>query len=143
MSKKIITISIIVAITVAVVVFLINKRNLLSPVPTPIIFDKIIVSEPHIGATIGSPITVYGRAKGSWFFEGVFPIKIYDANDKLLGEGPAHFEGETWMTEEFVNFKGEIEFKEPTTQTGYIIFKNDNPSGLPEHDESFKLPVAF
>lgn len=104
---------------------------------------RIIISSPKTKDVISSPAVVSGKAKGNWFFEGVFPVKIYDANDKLLGEGPAHFEGETWMTEEFVNFKGEIGFKKPTTETGYIIFKNDNPSGLPEHDESFKLQINF
>jgi hypothetical protein len=47
------------------------------------------------------------------------------------------------MTENFINFQGKIEFSQPITETGYILFKKDNPSGLPEHDELFKMPVKF
>ena len=47
------------------------------------------------------------------------------------------------MTENFIDFQGKIEFSQPSAESGYILFKKDNPSGLPEHDESFKMPVKF
>ncbi|MBU2109898.1 Gmad2 immunoglobulin-like domain-containing protein [Patescibacteria group bacterium] len=111
------------------------------------IADKIVINSPKPDEFISSPVTVSGKARGFWFFEASFPAAVYDSNDKQLGIAPVQFvpqnENDTWMTENFINFKGEIIFSKPTIDTGYILFKKDNPSGLPELDESFKLPVRF
>jgi hypothetical protein len=111
------------------------------------IADKLVVISPAPDETISSPVTLTGRAVGGWFFEASFPAEVYDGNDKLLGSAPVQFvpqnEQDTWMTENFVDFKGELKFTQPKTETGYILFKKDNPSGNPELDESFKLPVKF
>ena len=109
--------------------------------------DKIIIFSPKPNEEVSSPIEVSGRAMEIWFFEASFPVEIYDSNGKLLGTAPAQFipksEDDTWMTENFIDFQGKIEFSQPATETGYMLFKKDNPSGLPEHDESFKMPVKF
>lgn len=109
--------------------------------------DKIIISSPGIDEKISSPISVSGKARGTWFSEGSFPVEIYDGNNKLLGIKAVEFSPvsneDTWMTEDFVNFKGEIPFSKPSTESGYIIFRKDNPSDQRELDESFKLSVKF
>lgn len=121
------------------------------PLPKPVkiigIPDKIIISSPKPEEEVAGPLKVSGRARGVWFFEASFPVEIYDSSGKLLGTAPAQFipksEDDTWMTENFIDFQGKIEFSQPTTETGYILFKKDNPSGQPELDESFKMPVRF
>jgi hypothetical protein len=109
--------------------------------------DKIIVATPVKDSTISSPVIVTGKAVGTWFFEGSFPVQVYDAKDKLLGSGQAKFvpqsADDTWMTEGSVSFQGEIKFSQPATDNGYILFKKDNPSGLAQNDESYKLPIKF
>ncbi|TAK95837.1 hypothetical protein EPO05_02995 [Patescibacteria group bacterium] len=109
--------------------------------------DKLIVSSPGIGAAISSPVVVTGRARGTWFFEGSFPVEVHDSNGKLIGSAPAQFvpksAEDTWMTTEFVDFRGEVKFSQPTTSEGYLLFKKDNPSDNRALDESFKLPVKF
>jgi putative hemolysin len=109
--------------------------------------DKIIITAPVKNSIISSPVIISGKAHGPWFFEGSFPVDVYDANDKLLGQKYASFvpspEEPEWMTEDFVNFSGTVEFSKPTTETGYILFKKDNPSDMRELDESYKLPVNF
>lgn len=111
------------------------------------IADKIIISSPKTDEIVSSPVVVSGKARGSWFFEGSFPVGIYDSNDKLMGQAPVNFvqqsENDTWMTEDFVDFQGRIEFSQPATDSGYMLFKKDNPSDNPELDESFKLPIKF
>jgi hypothetical protein len=108
---------------------------------------KLEISSPKNNEIISSPMAFDGKAVGTWFFEGSFPVEIYDSNNKLLGSSSAAFlpldENDTWMTEEFVNFQGEMEFNKPKTETGYILFKKDNPSDMRELDESFKLPIKF
>lgn len=105
----------------------------------------ISVETPLRGEKITSPLTVRGEARGYWFFEGSFPIIVVDWDGRIIGEGFATAEGE-WMTESFVPFSGTITFSVPTDTPylrGAIIFKKDNPSDLPEHDDALEVPVIF
>ncbi len=47
------------------------------------------------------------------------------------------------MTADFVPFKVKLIFSPPTTAAGTLVLKKDNPSGLPEHDDELRIPVAF
>jgi len=47
------------------------------------------------------------------------------------------------MSELLVPFTTELEFKTPTTETGFLLFKNANPSGLPEQEMTFEMPITF
>jgi hypothetical protein len=104
--------------------------------------DLIKISKPKTGDKISSPIAVAGEARGQWYFEASFPIQVLDEDGTILGSGPIQAQGE-WMTTEFVPFSGEISFTKPKGQTGSIVFKKDNPSGLPANDDSVSIPVKF
>jgi hypothetical protein len=109
--------------------------------------NKLIINSPKPTETIANTVSVRGKVIGTWFFEAIFPVQIYDTNDRVLGSGQARFvpqpANDTWMTDQLVNFQGEIKFNKASTDTGYILFKKYNPSGLPEKDESYKLPIKF
>ena len=109
--------------------------------------DMIIVTSPRAGAAIASPLTVEGYARGPWYFEASFPLILTDWDGKIIAEGYATAQGE-WMTESFVPFNGTLEFKKPEAANGFsrkgtLIFKKDNPSGMPEKDDSMSIPVGF
>jgi hypothetical protein len=104
--------------------------------------DKIEVSNLRANQLIKSPITLEGKARGSWYFEASFPVKILDANNNQLGIGIAQAQDE-WMTTEYVPFKLVVTFTQSTTPTGYVVFEKDNASGLPEFDDALKVPVRF
>jgi hypothetical protein len=104
--------------------------------------DLIRVTAPVANAEVDSPLTITGDARGTWYFEASFPVKLYDANGKLLASHYATAQGE-WMTENFVPFTSTITFATPTTATGTLVLEKDNPSGLPEHDNSITIPVRF
>lgn len=106
------------------------------------LLDKIVLSSPRPLQRVTSPLPISGKARGAWFFEASFPVEVVDANGNSLGKTAIHAQGE-WMTEDFVDFKGEIIFKKPTTKTGSLIIKKDNPSGLPENEETLMVPVNF
>ncbi|MDP4007550.1 MAG: Gmad2 immunoglobulin-like domain-containing protein, partial [bacterium] len=91
---------------------------------------------------IKSPVLVTGQARGYWFFEASFPVKVFDSAGKELGAGVAQALSE-WMTEDFVPFQTTVQFAKPTTQSGFLILEKDNPSGLPEHDDQLQIPVRF
>lgn len=104
--------------------------------------DFIRVSRPRPNQVIQSPLTMQGEARGLWFFEADFPVRVFDSDGNELGVGIAQAQQE-WMTENFVPFLGEIEFSTPKTPTGTIIFEKDDPSGLPEHQDALYMPVVF
>ncbi len=100
------------------------------------------IESPKENEVVSSPLKITGEAKGTWFFEASFPVEIYDGNWKRLGQSHAQAKGE-WMTENFVSFESTINFEKPTTETGWLVFKKDNPSGLPESDAEYHYPVKF
>ncbi|PWB38672.1 MAG: hypothetical protein C3F02_03095 [Parcubacteria group bacterium] len=92
---------------------------------------------------ISSPMLISGQARGTWFFEGSFPIMITDWDGKIIGQGVAKADGE-WMTEDFVPFYVSITFEKPTVyNNGSLILKKDNPSGLPANDDALEIPIVF
>lgn len=104
--------------------------------------DNFVVDSPSANSKIASPIKISGTAKGTMYFEGSFEIKILDKNDNELGKGPATAQTD-WMTEDFVPFQATVTFNQPTTATGFIVLKKDNPSGLPENDLEVKMDITF
>ncbi len=95
------------------------------------------------GDYIKSPLVITGEARGIWYFEASFPIDLKDGNGFIIAQSHAEAQGE-WMTENFVPFVAKIEFTKPKDKnTGTLILKKDNPSGLSEYDESFEIPIFY
>lgn len=51
--------------------------------------DLIKINNPRQNQAIESPLLVKGEARGYWFFEASFPVKIFDNNNFLLSIVPA------------------------------------------------------
>lgn len=101
----------------------------------------IRVDEPQPNAVVTSPLTVTGEARGLWYFEASFPVKLLDASGDQLAIAPAQAQGE-WMTTEFVPFTVTLTFV-TDDETGTLVLEKDNPSGLPEHAAEIRIPVRF
>ncbi len=110
----------------------------------PATADDIVVTLPKEGDSISSPVTVTGRARGTWFFEASAPVVVIDTTGKTIGQGHIEATGD-WMTTEFVPFSGSIFFAHATgtPTTGAIVFLNDNPSGQASTSMFTVVPVAF
>lgn len=104
--------------------------------------DLIRVDYPKANNAIASPLEIKGEARGTWFFEADFPIKLYDSKNNLLATGIAQAQGE-WMTAEFVPFEAEISFDNPQEGEGVLVLIKDNPSDMPEHDDELRIPIIF
>ena len=104
--------------------------------------DTLIVAHPSPGELIISPDTIRGKARGTWFFEGSFAIRLLNNNGKEIAVGIAQAQ-EDWMTEDWVNFSAEIQFEKPASETGFLLFEKANPSGKAKFDQSLKFSVRF
>ncbi len=107
--------------------------------------SDVTVESPLPNATVGSPLRVAGTARGSWFFEASFPVYLLDAHGNTLGQGVAQANGD-WMTTDFVPFEATITFvADPLIvgDAGTLVLQKDNPSGLHENDDAFRIPVVI
>lgn len=113
----------------------------LRPTKKAEITNLIRVDEPLYGAVIQSPLKIKGEARGFWFFEGSFPIRLLDGNGKEIARTIA--QTADWMTENFVPFEANLTFTRPAMPMGILVLEKDNPSGLPEHAQELRVPVLF
>jgi len=108
----------------------------------PQLAGRVIVESLKAGGRIASPLTITGQAKG-WYFEASFPVEVRNASGTIIAQGPAQAQSD-WMVDAFVPFAITLTFPaQPAGSLGSVILRNDNPSGLPENDESLTIPVVF
>ncbi|MCF7835878.1 MAG: Gmad2 immunoglobulin-like domain-containing protein [Candidatus Marinimicrobia bacterium] len=107
----------------------------------------IQIGNPRPNQVIKTPLIIEGFARGTWFFEGDFPVILTDWDGKIIAEGYATAQT-SWMKEDFVEFKGSLDFEKPEnigdfSKRGSLILKKDNPSGLSENDDALEIPILF
>ena len=103
--------------------------------------ELIYLDSPMPGALVTSPLKIRGHARGTWFFEGDFPMALEDSKGNIIARGFCTAKTD-WMTKDFVRFEGIIAFDRPTAEDkGTLILKKDYPTGLPKHDDALKVPV--
>lgn len=138
---------IITAGVILVLVFLMNPSGgstESTDVRIPETSPDIRVIFPVASQLVMNPLMIKGEAKGTWYFEGSFEAKLVDNASHLIVSGPiTNAPGTEWMTEDFVPFEGSLTFTKPSASSGYLILSKNNPSGLPENDESIMIPVKF
>lgn len=111
--------------------------------------SSIQLNSPKPQTIVSSPLQISGEAKGTWYFEGSFPVYLVDWDGLIIAEGVATAQSE-WMTESLVPFTANLIFISPYSldeqdfmSKGALILRKDNPSGLPENDEVLEIPILF
>jgi len=140
--KAVLTIMAVVIIAVAGLLLWSVKTNAPTTSQPTSTLSVISLENFSPGTVAQSPLTLSGVAPGPWYFEASFPVRVQDEEGNVLGVGIAQAQ-EDWMQEGPVPFKVTIEFEQPTTQTGLVVFQKDNPSGLPEFDAQETISVRF
>lgn len=103
---------------------------------------QIQVKQPQLGSIVQSPLSVAGKARGTWFFEGQFSIVLRSEGGQPLARGTA--EATTnWMTEKLVPFRATLAFSSPAANVGVLVFYKANPSGLAAQADSLSIPVRL
>jgi hypothetical protein len=104
--------------------------------------DLIKVDKLTAGDSVESPISITGKARGSWFFEASFPVHLIDRSGNLLTSTIATALSD-WMTGEFVPFSAELKYDVATKTPVELVLAADNPSGLPQNDREIKIPLIL
>ncbi len=95
-----------------------------------------------VPAEATSPLSLRGEARGTWFFEGSFPVWLLAEDGTELASGFVTAQGE-WMTEGFVAFEGELEFAVDVPTRAVLVLARDNPSDLPENDAAARYHLTL
>lgn len=126
-----------------------NAQKNASVVPekdeTTYLSDKgvsIKVYSPLKDAKVTTPLAVIGEVPGNWSFEASFPVVLKDSNGNVVAQGSAQLLGE-WMTTALVPFSLKLPYTTSVSGNGSVILKKDNPSGLPQNDDSVTIPITF
>jgi hypothetical protein len=112
--------------------------------PVPTVNPNIpIVSSPSANMKVVSPLKITGTVPTGWMFEGVFPIKLVDVNQKVITQGQAkEVVAGSWQSGNPVDFSATLTFK-GATGSGNLILENDNPSGDTTKAQTFEVPINF
>jgi hypothetical protein len=118
-----------------------------SPSPTPAtsaspLHERVSITSPKANASDTKVFSVTGQAPGNWFFEASAPIMVVDPEGNKLAQSYIQAEGD-WMTTELVSFKGEIRITSSYAGPATLVLMKDNPSGLPEHDDSLEISLTI
>lgn len=105
-------------------------------------YQPLVISSPDFSQPLSSPLIITGKVDPSWVFEASFPLELFDDQGKSLFSGTASAPNWTKTDADFIDFTAEIIFSTSAT-SGSLEFRKDNPSGLPENNQSFKIPVIF
>jgi hypothetical protein len=104
--------------------------------------DYIHIINPKPNDIVTSPLNITGEARGTWFFEGDFPLSLYDKDCTELVRSYASTQ-ELWMTEDFISFEGTIDFDPGVSSTGFLVLENANTSGCSVYEKKLVIPVRF
>ena len=120
------------------------------PLPTPMVSthpeaspSAVTILEPKAGSLVRSPFTIKGQAPGSWLFEGQTTASLQRQDGTEIAQAVLLAETE-WMTVEQVTFSGSMKYTKPEGVTDVnLVIRKENPSGLPENDDSFVIPIKL
>ena len=110
-------------------------------VPRPL-HENIVVTYPKANASVPKTFTVTGKAPGSWFFEAQAPVMVQTPDGEKIAQGTANAIGD-WMTTKLVDFKADISVNPAYSGPATLVLLKDNPSGLPENDDSLEIPIVI
>ncbi len=100
------------------------------------------VFTPAKNTTIASPVAVVGEVPGNWSFEAQFPVQLKNSTGAVVVQSGAHLLG-NWQTTNLVPFSVQLTYTTAQSGSGTIVLKKDNPSGLPQNDDSVTIPIKF
>lgn len=104
--------------------------------------DLVFVSAPKPGGSVQGSFSISGFARGSWYFEAVFPIDVIDRSGNVIAHTQGRAQSE-WATDAFVPFTAQVALVAPYSGPATVVLKKDNPSGDPAPDASLSFPVLI
>ncbi|MEK7091933.1 MAG: Gmad2 immunoglobulin-like domain-containing protein [Patescibacteria group bacterium] len=103
--------------------------------------DPVIFS-PDLSRPVTSPLSIQGEARGFWFFERQFKVRLLDDKGQEIATGTAKTKSPA-LTVEFITFNITLTFKKPGAKMGFLVLEKANPTGLASQSRQVQLPILF
>jgi hypothetical protein len=130
----VVVLTIIIVVLLGVLIFLPAKKNL------PVVIEGLQIISPKANEEVSSPIKIIGVTNGWNGFEGqVGTVQLLDYKGNKIAEGI--LTATTDWTKPPVAFETTLTFQSAVSGPATLLFKNENPSGLPQNDKQFILPI--
>lgn len=113
-----------------------------SPVDTSNIINDLINVDLKDDDSIKNLSIIKGEARGYYYFEASFPVKLETLDGKILKTYIVQAK-DNWMTEEYVPFDFVLDFTDIDETEANLVFEKSNPSGLPENDFRYSVRVKL
>ncbi len=105
--------------------------------------DLVTVTSPARGANVsGGTLKAFGSAPRGWFFEAQFPVMVRALDNSVIDRATAQAQGD-WMNESPVPFIVAVQISTTYHGPATLVFLKDNPSGLPQNDDSVEVPIVI
>jgi immunoglobulin-like protein involved in spore germination len=108
--------------------------------PAPL-HQKIVVTFPKANASVPKTFTVKGKAPGNWFSEAQAPVMVQASDGSKIAQAQARAQGD-WQTTDLVDFTADVSIDPAYSGSATLVLLKDNPSGLPENDDSLEIPIV-
>jgi len=131
----------ITVILIGILIFVPAKKAPQQNLPT---VSGIEIISPKQGEEVSSPIKITGLTNGDGWngFEGrVGTVHLLDYKGNKVAEGI--LKATTDWTKPPVSFEADLIIQTKTIGPMSLLFSNENPSGDPEKDKTFILPVKI
>lgn len=142
--KKIILLPIILAIIILILIgALVFYKPPRPEQQTPQTQQGIVIISPSAGQEVSSPLKITGYVNGQGWsgFEGqVGTVTILDYKGNELAT--AVLKATTEWTQLPTQFEADLKFSAANSGPVTLLFRNENPSGLPENSREFSLQVT-
>lgn len=104
---------------------------------------EINILTPRPGSGVGCPFAVTGIAPSNWAFEGQLPVSLKNSAGEIIMITQANLRGE-WTSSEPGLFVAALDCPDGgCVGEGVVVVHKDNPSALPENDDSAEFPIVF
>ncbi len=104
--------------------------------------DILVLDNIKDGDTVEVTYKIEGSALGSWYYEGVFPVRVLNQQGEAIGTVMATASSD-WMTDGMVPFTCVLDVDLEQESIVVIRFDKGNPSGLPDNEDSAKITVTL
>lgn len=103
---------------------------------------ELILYEIEEGDKLEKDTLVTGEITGTWYFEGEFPVRVFDSDGEEIDTLVATAK-EDWMTQENVPFEFVLSTLVTKETEITLKFEKSNPSGLKEYEDSIDMKFSL
>ncbi len=103
--------------------------------------EKLQLENIKDGDTVDLGFEIKGSVSGEWFFEGIFPVRIFNQYGEIIDTISATAIGD-WTTDKLVPFSAVLDTEIEEESIVVLRFEKSNPSDLEENSDYAQITIT-